>query len=586
MSHSPLLTRSFVLGLTYFAAASLTISLTRYDGGVAFLWIGSSLLIAELMVRPRRQWRWPLLACAAASVAATGLFGFGWALALPFMAINLVEGWLAASILRRHGRGHRPLESLAWLLQFVIAVGVIAPLVAAALAAATLLAIDRPPDASFVNFFTGHALGGITFAPLALLIARGSLRQLLKDVRRRDSGERAALLMVMIATSVVVFRLDSLSLLFLPVLPIILVTFRLGRSGAAVAIVVLALVGGGATIAGLGPIHLVATSPGGQMMFFQFYLAATVLTVLPVAADLQNRNRLHRAMRLSEERYRLLAEHSTDILLQLEVDGRIRFVSPSIRQLGGYEPEALIGLNCRILIAPEHLERVREAHHAIAAAAGETQTYEYLALTADGTRRWFETNGRAILDEHGEIDSVLSVARDISARKAVERRLTADALTDPLTGLPNRRGFNAVVSRRPVEAAVNRGDCIAVLDLDHFKVINDSFGHDVGDAVLRRFATIARAMVRDRDLVARIGGEEFAIFFPDTPVDQAMLVCDRLRCEMAQMEQRAGTARVRVTVSGGVAEVGPEGIDHALKVADLALYEAKRNGRDQFTLAA
>lgn len=586
MSRSPYLVRSIVLGLAYFVAASLTISLTRFDGGVAFLWIASSLLIAEMMVRRRRIWRWTLVPCAAGSVAATGLFGFGWALALPFMAINLVEAWLAVWILRRHRRAHRPLGSLAWLMQFGIAVGVIAPLVASALAAATLWTVGRPPGASFVNFFTGHALGGITFTPLALLIARGNLRQLLTDARRRGWAEPTALLLLMIATSAIVFRQASLPLLFLPVLPIILVTFRLGRGGAAVAIVVLALVGGGATVAGVGPIQLIAASPGGQMMFFQFYLAATVLTVLPVAADLHNRSRLHRAMRLSEERYRLLAEHSTDILLQLEVDGRIRFVSPSIRHLGGYDPEALVGRNSRILIAPEHLERVREAHQAIVAAAGETQTYEYIALTADGTRRWFETNGRAILDEHGEIDSVLSVARDISTRKAVERRLTADALTDPLTGLPNRRGFNAVVSRRPPDAAASRSDCVAVLDLDHFKVVNDSFGHDVGDAVLRRFAAVVREMVRDRDLVARIGGEEFAIFFPDTPVEQAMLVCDRLRGEMAQMDQPAGTASVRVTVSGGVGQVGAEGIDHALKVADRALYEAKRSGRDQFKLAA
>ncbi|MDQ3139412.1 MAG: diguanylate cyclase, partial [Pseudomonadota bacterium] len=348
----------------------------------------------------------------------------------------------------------------------------------------------------------------------------------------------------------------------------------------------LALVGAGFTLAGVGPVQLIDASYGGQVQFFQFYLAATVLTVLPVAADLEKRSRLHRDLRLSEERHRLLAEHSTDILLQLDLEGRIRFVSPSIRQLGGHDPAALIGRNSRILIAPEHLDRVAAGHAATIAAAGKTHTYEYLALTADGAERWFESNGRAIVDEHGVVESVLSIARDITVRKAVERRLTTDAMTDPLTGLPNRRAFNATVSRRPLDATDDRSDCVAVLDLDHFKVINDSFGHAAGDRVLRDFARLARRIVRERDFVARIGGEEFAIFFPDTPVEQALLVCDRLRLEMAHTDLRVGSSTVRITVSGGVGQIGPGGIEDALKNADIALYEAKRSGRDRFALAA
>ena len=586
MISSALPIRIVLLGVAYFSAASLTVSQTRFDGGVAFIWIAASLLIADLVSRPRRQWPWSLVACGVASFMATGLFGLGWGMALPLMVINLSEAVLAAWLLRRYGRGQRPLGSLSWLMPFVIAVGVIGPLVGAILAATAMWAIGKSPGDVFVNYATGHALGNITFTPLALFVVGNNLRRLRESVRRQPWTEQVALLSFVLATSLIVFFQGNLPLLFVPVLPIILVAFRLGRGGAAIAIVILAVVGGAATLAGSGPIQLLDVSRAAQVQFFQFYLAATVLTVLPVAADLQNRARLLRAMRLSEERYRLIAEHSTDILLHLEVDGRIRFVSPSMWQLGGHDPNALIGRNSNILIAPEHRERVRAAFVETIAAAGETLTYDYLALTADGSRRWFETHGRAILDDRGKIDGVLSVVRDISVRKAVERRLTDDAQTDPLTGLPNRRGFNTTVSRRPAEAGLDRSDCVAVLDLDHFKVINDSFGHAVGDEVLRGFANIARLMVREGDLVARTGGEEFAIFFPDTSVGQAMLICDRLRREVAQTDQRVGSATVRITVSGGVGQIGPEGVDHALKVADTALYKAKRNGRDQFALAA
>jgi diguanylate cyclase (GGDEF)-like protein len=104
--------------------------------------------------------------------------------------------------------------------------------------------------------------------------------------------------------------------------------------------------------------------------------------------------------------------------------------------------------------------------------------------------------------------------------------------------------------------------------------------------VLRGFARVARRMVREHDFIARIGGEEFAILFPDTSVEQAMLICERLRAEIARSSLPAGTATVKVTVSGGVAKLEDLGFEHALENADLALYSAKRNGRDQLAKAA
>ncbi|MEO5611625.1 MAG: sensor domain-containing diguanylate cyclase, partial [Sphingomicrobium sp.] len=285
-------------------------------------------------------------------------------------------------------------------------------------------------------------------------------------------------------------------------------------------------------------------------------------------------------------RYRLMAEHSTDILLHLELDGRIRYVSPSIHQLGGHDPNALVGTNITALVAAEDAQQANEAHKATIAAKGQTHSYDTLALTATGEKRWFETRSRALLDEHGEVESLLSIVRDISKRKAREARLTEDALTDTLTGLANRRGFRAAIERSAADQRGPSPSSIAVLDLDHFKRVNDKFGHDAGDQVLREFARIARAMVREHDLVARVGGEEFAIFFPGTSVAQAMAVCERLRVSMSHTVVRYHKSRIWVTVSGGVAPLGAGGIDAAFPIADAALYEAKRNGRDQLAMAA
>ena len=586
MKLPPDLASRLPLGLIYFLAASLSANLTRFDGGIAFLWVATGLLIADLLCRPRREWPASVLVCAVASLLATGLFGLGWAMALPFVAVNSTEALVAAWLCRRRGLSRQPLGSLDWLANFIMCVGLIAPAIAATLAMVALGLAGHSPVAVLGQAFAGHALGNLIVVPLALLVLRGKFRRAPAAALRRHATEGSLLFGAVAATALWVFTRSGLPMLFLPVLPVILVAFRLGRGAAVAGIVLLALIGGGATIAGMGPLQMIDAASGMRIHFFQFYLAATVLTVFPVAADLENRRRLHRAMRLSEMRYRLLAEHSTDILIHYNRDGRIRYISPSIRLFGGHDPDALIGQDSRVLVAPEHLEHVRANYRATIAAAGENRTFDFLAATIDGSTRWYETHSRAMLDEQGEVDGVLSVVRDVTERKENERQLAADAMTDPLTGLYNRRAFRRVVERRLARSASGPSDCVAMLDIDHFKVVNDSFGHAAGDEVLRGFARLARRIVREHDLIARVGGEEFAIHFPDTSVDQAMSICERLRAEIARSSLLVTAPFVQVTVSGGVAPLGRAGLQHALETADLALYSAKRKGRDQLAIAA
>jgi diguanylate cyclase (GGDEF)-like protein len=116
--------------------------------------------------------------------------------------------------------------------------------------------------------------------------------------------------------------------------------------------------------------------------------------------------------------------------------------------------------------------------------------------------------------------------------------------------------------------------------------VNDRYGHAAGDAVLRTIGAIARCAIRESDLIARLGGEEFAILLPDTTIEQALAVCERLRINVAQARTFGEGAVIGVTVSGGVARIGPDGLAAALRIADAALYSAKNGGRDQFAAAA
>jgi diguanylate cyclase (GGDEF)-like protein/PAS domain S-box-containing protein len=577
--------RQSPLALTYAVVATLAVTLTRFQGTFALLWAASSILIAALAHLPRRQWPHALICCGMASFLVTGLWGHSW-VAAPYMTIvNLTEAFVGAWLMRRNRMSGAALQSLGWLTGFVVAVGIAAPLSATILAAGWLALEGKPifPDA--IKFFYAHSLGNLTFTPLALLVMGDRARRSTRQALSRWPKDSGFLFLLFLVVTVISFAQESVTLLFLPILPIVLIAFRTGREGAALAIAVLALVALGFSAAGKGPAQGTGLSVGFQVIFFQFYLATIVLTILPVAADLQHRKRLHRRIRDSEDRYRLLAENSTDIILKLEVYGRIRYVSPAIRQFG-YAPEELIGRNCTVLVDPANLPETTKGHIRTIELAGATNRFEWLIVAKDGTRHWCETSSRMIADESGRFDCMVSIVRCVDERKLHEARLADAAMTDPLTGLPNRRAFCEKAQDVIRQLAPEKSCPIALFDIDHFKQVNDGYGHDAGDEALRIFAKVAAQSVRPIDMVARIGGEEFAAIFPDSTVEQALVVCERLRQAIARTPIHVNGRVIRVTVSGGVATLGPGGIDQALKQADCALYKAKDGGRDQLALAA
>jgi diguanylate cyclase (GGDEF)-like protein len=156
------------------------------------------------------------------------------------------------------------------------------------------------------------------------------------------------------------------------------------------------------------------------------------------------------------------------------------------------------------------------------------------------------------------------------------------ALTDPLTGLPNRRAFFDALTQ---QAASSEPSCLAMIDIDHFKKVNDRYGHGAGDTVLRHFADLARSSFRGSDMVARIGGEEFAVILRGVALDQACFVCQRLVDRLAAATVVTEAGPVRVTISSGIAAIGGDG-NAAMIGADQALYKAKRAGRSRLSAAA
>ncbi|WP_456360069.1 diguanylate cyclase [Xanthomonas arboricola] len=170
------------------------------------------------------------------------------------------------------------------------------------------------------------------------------------------------------------------------------------------------------------------------------------------------------------------------------------------------------------------------------------------------------------------------MAQYYAAMEAVNADLVEQTRTDPLTGLPNRRAFTAALAAATQQTRVaNQPLSVALLDVDHFKVVNDVHGHDQGDLVLRELSALLRAHAAGAGTIARYGGEEFVLLLPNVDLQQARVQCEYLRQSVATM-----TLALPVTVSIGVAMLYPhESVEAVIKRADQALYAAKRGGRDQ-----
>jgi diguanylate cyclase (GGDEF)-like protein/PAS domain S-box-containing protein len=573
---------SALVGLGYFLAAGFTIAFTRYEGGFATLWFATAYLTSILAVAPRRHWPLVCANCAIASAFATGLLGLGWTAAVPVSLINMIEAALAALLIRRRV-ANTTLDSLNWFGSFVLKVGIIAPATGATLGSlVSYRLIGDDFGTAWLTWFSGHALGGLTFTPLAMLVARGNLQKWIASLRRSRWRETALLFCIFLGTTLFTFAQSRWPLLYLPIGPLALICFRHDRALAALSVAVLGLVGGLLTAVNHGPVALISAELATRLQFFQFYLAAVVMTILPITADLRHRQMLIRALRESDERFRLLLENSTDVLLHLRPDGRILYASPSVEQQSGRRVATLLGCNAVDLVDPEWREYVRRCHAEVLSANGRTVRYEYMAMVEGGGVRWFETVSRAIHHESGSLESVISVVRDIDVRKNEEFNLVLEASRDALTGLCNRRaferGFDSAYGAVPL--------MIAMIDIDHFKSINDRFGHAGGDCALQTFAEVTQRIVRKSDLIARMGGEEFAILFKGLSSQECWGICERLRLELSEAVTFYGAQPIQFTVSVGVAEVLSPDVQHSLSRADAALYDAKREGRDRLKLAA
>ena len=267
----------------------------------------------------------------------------------------------------------------------------------------------------------------------------------------------------------------------------------------------------------------------------------------------------------------------------VNAEGEIMRWNDDMRRLTGYSEAQVLGKPYSVAFPPDGIttdrvtDRLREADRA------GLSFDEGWVLRADGSQFWSHSL-LVPLDKELNAACYSLMFRDITdSRESVESLLKA-ATSDQLTGVANRRAlFESAELEFARYAQKPRDISLLIIDIDHFKRINDSYGHPVGDEVIRTLALILVRSVRSIDVVARLGGEEFAVFLPSTDVSMAAEIARRIRNNVSGASVKAGDATIRFQVSIGAAQVGPEtaSMDALIGAADEALYDAKRGGRDQ-----
>jgi diguanylate cyclase (GGDEF)-like protein len=594
------LAKAGLVGVLYFCSAVFSLVLSHGPYGFVPLWPANAVLLA-LVSRGDSRSRHYLLAGMIASLAANRWAGGAWLPCLGFTFANMIEPLLARYLLCRvFPRTHFSFASgrdLGWFC------GIAA---VAALASGSIAALFARGDYSafFISWFFADLLGMLIVTPIARLTvdfaAKGAWRRLV--LSPGQAIEAVLLLLTVAVVSLAVFLQTIYPLLFLPLAAMMAAVVRLGTVGASISVLIIAVIASVTTRLGTGPVVIMAAGRLQEAIFIQVYLLVIYAAALPTAALFGAQRRLVKELR---ENVRLL--NLAESVAQI---GHWRFSMKSGQASWSDETFRIYGMPVGGPPSTEELidayieEDREQVRAAFENAVRDGLPYEIRARIRrrdDRAIRDVVSRANVDLGSDGEILAVFGVVQDVTVQTEHERMLTRARIdaeivaaaarlaseTDPLTGLPNRRQLLVVLERAREQAhELHQPLSVAILDIDHFKRVNDTYGHAVGDLVLQRISQAAVSALRGTDMIGRFGGEEFIIVLPNAPLAVAEMVADRVRAAIEADTVDSFGDWPNVTASIGIASWQlDETMTALLQRADQALYDAKRAGRNRVCTA-
>lgn len=583
------------IALLYLAAGLFAVVLSGDSSNGASIWPGSGIALAALIIVPRHRAVAVLAGIALGSEAYNLWVGADLGASLGYTVANTVEPLVALAVARRLGLNIITFERPGVVGRFAVAC------MASALVSAIIAAgLSGARSTDFVTaWFLTVSLGELIFAPLILTVYQ-EYRRIRSGEFSVEYGQLVLSLAATFAICAIVCMQTLLPLLFVPILPVLHATYRHGVLGGALAVVIVALCTSLSITWDTGLFHTL-DSGVSTIFFAQAYLLTVLMAVLPLAATLAAGRSILEEITLQKRYFELASQTAQIGHWRIAIENNLVTWSDAMLQIHGWTPERGNPSFAEWIEAYHRDDRsnvVRQFEDC--GISGGGVAFDARIRTPWGEVRHVECRGRAESDPTGEVRAIFGIFQDVTERVYIQQeleraRVLAEseahsarqlAATDPLTGLASRRRIMAVLDAATKKAdAVGSDVTIAVMDIDHFKSINDRFGHAVGDDVLCAVAHEASSVLRPVDCMGRIGGEEFLVVLDNTSIADAEVIAERIRARVHSMSERQAELP-EVTVSIGLAihraTMKPGDL---FRTADAALYEAKRGGRNMLRVA-
>jgi diguanylate cyclase (GGDEF)-like protein/PAS domain S-box-containing protein len=466
--------------------------------------------------------------------------------------------------------------------------GALVPSLISACAGALALVLSGPEANAFlptwVTWFSGSLIGSVSVLPLALALwLLGGMRA---DAALRQTR---TLGFVMLCIAVTLLAATTLPHPFgVMVLPLVLLAARTDFLATALATALTAMILGG--LIGAGVLVEPPSSTWWGPGLFYLSVLATLLPGLFLASSVQGRAAVMKQLSASEQRFRTLYTNTPTMMFSIDHRGCITSVSSLWLSMLGYSEQEVLGRPSVDFLTPESARRAREEVIPQARLTGRCDNVPYQVVTRDGQILDVLLSAVWEYDDQGQPLHSLGVLQDVTERNRLAAR-SHFAEHDPLTGLPNRVLLQDRLERSCLHHARHGGSfALGFVDLDNFKGINDTLGHDAGDLLLREVAQRLQSSLRASDTVCRLGGDEFVLLF--ATIDDAqelMSLANKVLAHVAQPCQLSSDPEAPlVTVSGsmGVAIFPDHGHDPStlMRHADQTMYRAKHSGRNRCEL--
>jgi diguanylate cyclase (GGDEF)-like protein/PAS domain S-box-containing protein len=579
------------MALLYFALATTCISLTdAMPDHVAAVWWPNALVLAVLLRSARERWWGFIAAAATANLAANLTMGYQPLLSPALALSDAAEIALALFLLRGHGRHLKPERNARDLVIALVAILGIGATVSSTLAAAAMhMAVDTPFGVTWQKWWMAEFFGMVSLLPLALSLNADKLRQLFSSRRALEFVALSAL-----SLGSTFFALQWMPFPFVTMmLPLLLVAMRVGFFGTALigffnALLMLTL-----TLK-LAPSVLTALpiTVGNHLL-----LSTALMLIAPqmVALLIEQRDRTLARLRQSEKVFRDSMRYAPIGMLLVTRDGYCFGANPAGCEILGYSEDELRAIHMGALCLAEDIEAMRTITRAVIEGSRTHATLERRYIRKDGRHVWCQTSIAGARDADGNVLYLIAQVENIDARKqherqreALQRELEHRARHDSLTGLINRQSFEHTLEAILGSRADDRQHSLCFIDLDRFKILNDSAGHAAGDLLLRQLAQRLQKRVRSHDVLARLGGDEFGLLLPDCSSEDASRLCAQLIDSVNALHFSWEGSTFTLGASIGVVpfQAGHLSLNELMSRADVACYSAKNEGRNRVVIYA